>query len=100
MEKLKDDDVIYVGKKHLLNYVTAVNIIFQKFDEIRIVARGQFISKAVDLVEVMRNKFLKGQIEIKSINIGSEKFEKEEKTITISSIEIILNKIKNKKIYK
>ncbi|MBT3464306.1 RNA-binding protein, partial [archaeon] len=60
-------------------------------------ARGKFISKAVDVSEVGKNRFLKDQVEITKVTTGSEEFQnKEGKDIRVSTIEIFMNKIKKK----
>ena len=96
-DKAKDaDNVIFVGIKPFMNYVTGVVMQFQTKGqkEVIVSARGKFISKAVDVVEVARRTFLKDEnIKIKDIKISSETFEnKEGKRIHVSAIEIILTK--------
>ncbi len=78
-----------------MNYVTGVVIQFttQGASEVIVKARGKFISRAVDVVEVVRNRFLQGQIDVKAIQIGSEEFKnKEGKDVRVSTIEIVLEK--------
>ena len=62
--------------------------------EVIVSARGKFISKAVDVVEVARRTFLKDEkIKVDNIKISSEQFEnKEGKRIYVSAIEIKLVK--------
>lgn len=90
------DNIIFVGIKPFMNYVTGVVMQFQNKgqDEVIVSARGKFVSKAVDIVEVARRTFLKDEnIQIKDIKISSEQFEnKEGKRIYVSSIEITLVK--------
>ena len=90
------DNIIFVGIKPFMNYVTGVIMQFQNKGqkEVIVSARGKFISKAVDVVEVARRTFLKDEnIKIKNINISSEQFEnKEGKRIFVSAIEIELTK--------
>lgn len=62
-------------------------------DEVVVKSRGRFISRCVDVVEVARNRFLKGQVDLKKdgIKIGSEEFEnKEGRQVRVSYIEISL----------
>ena len=91
-----NDNVIFVGIKPFMNYVTGVVMQFQNKgqDEVIVSARGKFISKAVDVVEVARRTFLKDEdIKIENIGISSEQFEnKEGKRIFVSTIEIKLVK--------
>ena len=90
------DNIIFVGIKPFMNYVTAVVMQFKNKgqEEVIVSARGKFISKAVDVVEVARRTFLKEEnIQIKDIKISSEAFEnKEGRRIHVSSIEIFLVK--------
>ena len=90
------DNIIFVGIKPFMNYVTGVVIQFQnkKQDEVIVSARGKFVSKAVDIVEVARRTFLKDEnIQVKDIKISSEEFEnKEGRRIFVSAIEITLTK--------
>lgn len=94
--KVGEDNTIFVGIKPFMNYVTGVVMQFQtkKQEEVIVSARGKFISKAVDVVEVARRTFLKEEnIQIKDIQISSEPFEnKEGKRIFVSTIAIVLVK--------
>lgn len=92
----EDDNVVYVGTKPFMNYVTSVVMQFttKKKDEVTIKARGKFISRAVDIAEVVKKRFLEEQeVKIKDIKIGSEEFEnKEGRKVSVSTIEITLRK--------
>ncbi len=93
---LDKDNIIFVGIKPFMNYVTGVVMQFQNKNqnEVIVSARGKFTSKAIDIVEVARRTFLKEEdIKIKEIKISSEQFEtKEGKRIFVSTIEIHLIK--------
>lgn len=95
-ENPEKDNTIFVGIKPFMNYVTGVVIQFKNKGQTEVIvsARGKFISKAVDVVEVARRTFLKEEnIKIKDIKIASEQFEnKEGKRIYVSSIDIYLIK--------
>tara|TARA_Y100000310_G_C20663987_1_gene806413 strand:+ start:1024 stop:1359 length:336 start_codon:yes stop_codon:yes gene_type:complete len=88
------DNVVFIGSKPFMNYVTGVVMQFntQGASEVVVKARGKFISKAVDVAEVARRKWLVEQkVETKDVKIGSEEFEnKEGKQINVSIIEILL----------
>jgi len=80
-----------------MNYVTGVVVQFTSkgAEEVIVKARGKFISRAVDVAEVVVKRFLKDQLEVKGIDIGSEEFQNEEgQTIRVSTIEITLDKVK------
>ena len=90
------DNVIFIGNKPFMNYVTSVVIQFTTHDaqEVIIKARGKFISRGVDVAEVAKNRFLQDQVEVDTINIASEEFQNTEgKDVRVSTIEIILKKV-------
>jgi len=95
-EKTQDNNVVFIGTKPFMNYVTSVVIQFttKNQKEVVIKARGKFIARAVDVAEVARKRFLEDQkIDIKDIKIDSEEFEnKEGKKVNVSTIEITLTK--------
>tara|TARA_Y100000310_G_scaffold342206_1_gene444283 strand:+ start:4821 stop:5135 length:315 start_codon:yes stop_codon:yes gene_type:complete len=94
-ENNSKDQVIFVGDKPFMNYVTGVVMQFttQNAAQSVIKARGKFISKAVDIAEVTAKRFLENQIEVNGINIGSEGFKNSEgKDVRVSTIEITLKK--------
>ena len=92
------DNIVYIGAKPFLNYITAVTRQFQTGQkEIMVIARGKFISKAVDVAEVIRKKFMKDEnIILDNIKIDSKEFEREfngqKKSISVSEIELNLKK--------
>ncbi len=87
-----EDNIVYIGRKPPMNYVLAVVTQFNTgTDKVTLKARGRSISKAVDVAEITRNKFMK-TISIGDIQIGTETVEDEEKEegINVSWIEIVL----------
>jgi len=95
-QKKKDEHSVFIGSKPFMNYITGVVMQFttHKAPEVTIKSRGKFISKAVDVAEVARRKFLVDQkVEVKEVRIGSEEFEnKEGKLVNVSILEIVLKK--------
>ena len=92
---MSDDNSIFIGDKPFMNYVTGVVMQFttKGVSEVIIKARGKFISRAVDVCEVVSKRFLDNTIEVKDIKINSEEFENDEgKTVRVSNIEIVLVK--------
>ena len=90
-----DDYSVFIGGKPFMNYVTGVVMQFttQSAKEVIIKARGKFISRAVDVAEVVRKRFLENQVDLKDIKIESEEFEnKEGRQVRVSTIEITLSK--------
>lgn len=86
-----DSHEVFVGLKPFMNYVTGVVMQFttQGADKVVVKARGKFISKAVDIVEVATKRFLEGAVAVSNIKTDSEEFEnKEGKKVRVSTIEI------------
>lgn len=86
------DNVVFVGKKPTMSYVLAVITQFSEgTKEIHLKARGKSISRAVDVVEVVRNKFV---TDVKHrIEIGTEKIQAENNAeLNVSTIDITLSK--------
>ena len=84
---------ILVGKKPLMSYVLAVVTQFSDgATDVVVKARGKTISKAVDVVQIVKNKFAK-DAKIGPVKIGTEEVEaKEGGKINVSTIEIPISK--------
>jgi DNA-binding protein len=94
-ERREDDHSVFIGGKPFMNYVTGVVMQFttQNAKEVVIKARGKFISRAIDVSEVVRKRFLENQIDLKDIKVDSEEFEnKEGRKVRVSTIELTLTK--------
>lgn len=93
-QKKSDDNIVYIGNKPFMNYVTGVVMQFttKGSKEVIIKARGKFISRAVDVAEVAAKKFLQEHnVEVTDIKINSEEFEnKEGRKVNVSTIDITL----------
>ena len=59
--------------------------------EVAVKARGRAISRAVDVAEIVRKRFLP-DVDVKDIKISTEQIESEQGTANVSAIEIILAK--------
>jgi DNA-binding protein len=58
-------------------------------DEIVLKARGKHMNTAIDVSQVIINRFLKDQAELNSVKLGSEEFtNKENRKVRVSTIEI------------
>ncbi len=89
---MTDDNVVYVGNKPVMNYVLAVVTQFNNgASEVAVKARGKAISRAVDTVEVTKNRFLEGA-KVKDIKIGTEKIPTDRGESNVSIIEIVMTK--------
>jgi DNA-binding protein len=87
------ENEILVGKKPLMSYVLAVITQFSNGTSgVVVKARGKTISKAVDVAQIVKNKFAK-EAQIGPIKIDTEEVEaKEGGKINVSTIEIPINK--------
>lgn len=84
-------NVVLVGKKGTMNYVLAVVIQFnQGADTVVLKARGRAISKAVDVAEIVKTRFMPEQVDVKSVTIGTEQVGTGEQMRNVSTIEIVL----------
>lgn len=85
------DDIIFVGKKPVMNYALAVVSQFNINDKVIIKARGKAISKAVDVAEVVQHRFI-DNIDVSKITISTEKLTSEYGEINVSAIKIKLRR--------
>jgi len=87
----KEENSVFVGRRPTMNYVMATMMILNKGVDCTVKARGRAISHAVDVCEILRNRFLKGT-EYKGITLSTEQLEGESgQTNNVSSIEIVLS---------
>lgn len=94
-KKQEQSQIIYIGKKNTISYVLVAVTILNKNDNCQIQARGRQISKAVDVAEITRRKFLQDIVEVGEVIIGSEEIKSEGEGLppkTVSTIEITLKK--------
>jgi DNA-binding protein len=96
-EEVKEEkvakNIVFIGKKPAMSYVLACVTQFSDGEkEVHIKARGKAISRAVDVAEIVRKRFVE-DAKIKNINIGTEEIKTEEgEKINVSAIEITLGK--------
>ncbi|MFH0971929.1 MAG: DNA-binding protein Alba [Candidatus Micrarchaeota archaeon] len=88
-----DKNIIYVGKKDTMAYVLAVVTQFnQGIAELHIKARGRSISKAVDITQIVKNRFL-STMQIKNIELTTEELPSEDGRMSkVSSMDITIQK--------
>ncbi len=85
-------DSIFIGSKPVMSYVTAVMMHFSGgMNELTVKARGNAISRAVDVVEVCRRRFL-DNLTVGDITIGTDVLGEGEDTRNVSTMEINLKK--------
>jgi DNA-binding protein len=91
----KPQNVVYVGNKPPMTYVMAVITAFNFADTNNVImkARGRAISTAVDVAEIIRNRFFK-DAKIHALSIGTEQITPREggNPRNVSTIEIDLKK--------
>lgn len=90
----EDENTVYVGKKGVMSYVLAVVTQFNKgAKQVQIKARGRAISRAVDVAEIVRNRFVT-EAQVKDIVISTEELseDKDKEPTKVSAIEITLTK--------
>ncbi|MCS7123439.1 MAG: DNA-binding protein Alba [Candidatus Aenigmarchaeota archaeon] len=87
------ENVVLVGKKPPTSYVLAVITQFSNGrPEVVLKARGKNISKAVDVAEIVKRRFIHA-IKTKNIEIGTEERVLENGTkVNVSTISITLSK--------
>ena len=98
-EKNKTGNIVLIGKKPVMNYVTACITFFNSGEKhVVIKARGRAIIRAVDTVELLRRAFIKN-LEIESIKINTEELTRVEgQQSNVSTIEIIVAKAESKQV--
>ncbi len=87
---MPEENTVYIGKKETMNYVMAVVTQFNNgSDEVLIKARGRAISKAVDVAEITKNRFVPDS-EIEEIITDTEEIpiDDGDKTTNVSSMEL------------
>ena len=89
----RDGNTVYVGKKTTMGYVLAVVTQFNNgAQEVCIKARGKLISRAVDVAEIVRHRFLPNS-KVLDIQISTEELTSEDGSRNkVSSIEIKIQK--------
>ena len=89
----RPENTIYVGKKGVMSYVLAVVTQFNNgAPAVVIKARGKLISRAVDVAEIVRNRFVP-DVKVASIDIKTEELPSEDGTKSkVSAMEITISK--------
>jgi len=93
--KMAENNSVLIGRKPVMNYVLAcISLFHGGASEISVKARGRAITRAVDVVEVTRRRFMP-DLKIKDVGIGTEQlapFEDDGTPSNVSTIEITLAK--------
>ncbi len=85
-------DSVFIGSKPVMSYVTAIMMHFSGgMNNLTVKARGNAISRAVDVVEVSRRRFL-DNLTVGDITIGTDVLGEGGDTRNVSTMEINLKK--------
>ncbi len=92
---MAENNSVLIGRKPIMNYVLAcISLFHGGASEISVKARGRAISRAVDVAEVTRRRFMP-DLKVKKIGIGTDQMAASEDRKTpsnVSTIEITLTK--------
>ena len=91
---MPNDNIIYVGKKPIMAYVTACITCLndrQQHGLVTIAARGQSISRVVDVIEVLK-RFV--NYEIDEVKFATDLVDSEGEQRKISSMKVTLKNIR------
>jgi archaea-specific DNA-binding protein len=90
---MSESNSVLIGRKPVMNYVLACITLFHGgAKEINIKARGKAISRAIDVEEVVRRRFLP-DVKVKRVGIGTDQvapYEEGSSLTNISTIDITL----------
>lgn len=89
--KSKPKSTVLVGNKNVMSYVLACVTLFNKgATEVVIKARGRLISRAVDVAEITRHRFM-SELKIAAIVIGTATVQTDKGSdLNVSTIDITL----------
>jgi archaea-specific DNA-binding protein len=92
--RASDGATVYIGPKPTMSYVfEVVAQLHSGAGPVVVKARGHAIGKAVDVVEVVRHKFLEGGVDLGTIEISTERLvNREGREANVSSIAIPLTR--------
>ncbi|UCC59024.1 MAG: DNA-binding protein Alba [Candidatus Bathyarchaeum sp.] len=92
---MADNNSVLIGRKPVMNYVLAcISLFHGGASEVLVKARGRAISRAVDVAEVTRRRFMP-DVKVKEIGIGTDQLaptEGHDTPSNVSTIEITLAK--------
>ena len=94
VKPMADTNAVLIGRKPVMNYVLACITSFHGgANEVSVKARGKAISRAIDVVEVVRRRFLP-DVKVSRIGIGTDQLPPQEgnQSSNVSAIEIALRR--------
>ncbi len=89
----RDNDIVYIGKKDVMSYVLAVVTQFnQGASIVKLKARGNMISRAVDVSQIVKNRFIQG-LKLTNFDVTTEELQSEDGSMRkVSSLTLTLEK--------
>ena len=95
MLTMPESNAVLIGRKPVMNYVLACITFFHGgAKEVSVKARGKAISRAIDVVEVVRRRFLP-DVKVAKIGIGTDRISPRDQgseLTNVSTIEIVLER--------
>ena len=92
---MSESNSVLIGKKPVMNYVLACITLFHGgAKQVNVKARGKSIARAIDVVEVVRRRFLP-DVKVKKVNIGTDQLaphSEGDSMTNVSTIEITLER--------
>lgn len=92
---MSESNSVLIGRKPVMNYVLACITFFHSgAKEVSVKARGRAISRAIDVVEVVRRRFLP-DVRVERIGIGTDQLSPQDEgnaMTNVSTIEIVLKR--------
>jgi DNA-binding protein Alba len=86
---MAENNAVLIGKKPVMNYVLACITLFHSgAKEVSIKARGKAISRAIDVAEVVRRRFLP-DVKVAEICIGTDQIPPQEEGNTLTNVSTI-----------
>lgn len=86
---MPESNSVLVGTKPVINYVLACITLFHGgAKEVKVKARGRSISRAIDVVEVVRRRFLP-EVKVRSVGIGTDQLVPREASNSLSNVSTI-----------
>lgn len=87
------DNTVFIGRKNAMSYVLAVVSQFtQGSNEVKVKARGNAISRAVDVSQIVKNKFVP-ELKIGLSDVSTEDIKSEDgRQSRVSSLTLLLSK--------
>ena len=88
-QTMAENNAVLIGRKPSMNYVLACITLFHSgTKEVSIKARGKAITRAIDVTEIIRRRFLPN-VKITQINIGTDQITQQEDNNTLTNVSTI-----------